>query len=86
MRQLSGIYGRSGEVEMPGQALDAVNGECAAQASGRRKSIACYNVGALTMKIFATLPVNGRDLRLDLFHGVANWGLFLDHIPNNIVN
>ena len=38
------------------------------------------------MNILATLPVKGRDLRLDLFRGVANWGIFLDHIPNNIVN
>jgi len=38
------------------------------------------------MKILATLPAKGRDLRLDLFRGVANWGIFLDHIPNNIVN
>lgn len=38
------------------------------------------------MKINATLPVKGRDLRLDLFRGVANWGIFLDHIPNNVVN
>src|SRR5258708_2049429 len=38
------------------------------------------------MKILAMLPAKGRDLRLDLFRGVANWGIFLDHIPNNIVN
>src|SRR5882762_4977726 len=38
------------------------------------------------MKILATLPAKGRDLRLDLFRGVANWGIFLDHISNNIVN
>jgi hypothetical protein len=38
------------------------------------------------MQILATLPAKGRDLRLDLFRGVANWGIFLDHIPNNIVN
>src|SRR5438445_9936296 len=38
------------------------------------------------MKILATLPAKGRDLRLDLCRGVANWGIFLDHIPNNIVN
>ena len=24
-----------------------------------------------------------RDLRLDLFRGLANWAIFLDHIPNN---
>jgi hypothetical protein len=40
----------------------------------------------MTMKVLATLPPKGRDLRLDLFRGVANWGIFLDHIPNNIVN
>ena len=28
----------------------------------------------------------GRDLRLDLFRGLANWAIFLDHIPNNLVN
>ena len=38
------------------------------------------------MKIHATLPVKGRDLRLDLFRGVANWAIFLDHIPDNVVN
>jgi hypothetical protein len=26
-----------------------------------------------------------RDLRLDLFRGLANWAIFLDHIPNNLV-
>lgn len=35
------------------------------------------------MTIRATLPAKGRDLRLDLFRGLANWGIFLDHIPNN---
>jgi hypothetical protein len=28
----------------------------------------------------------GRDLRLDLFRGLALWLIFLDHIPSNIVN
>src|SRR5207245_248048 len=32
------------------------------------------------------LPPKGRDLRLDFFRGVANWWIFLDHIPHNIVN
>jgi hypothetical protein len=33
------------------------------------------------------IAVNGssRDLRLDLFRGLANWAIFLDHIPNNVV-
>ncbi|UTD29244.1 OpgC domain-containing protein [Bradyrhizobium sp. WD16] len=38
------------------------------------------------MSIRATLPSGGRDLRLDLFRGIANWWIFLDHIPYNIVN
>src|SRR5215213_2185872 len=38
------------------------------------------------MKINATRPEKGRDLRLDLFRGVANWAIFLDHIPDNVVN
>jgi hypothetical protein len=32
------------------------------------------------------LPAGGRDLRLDLFRGLALWLIFLDHIPSNIVN
>src|ERR1700754_847877 len=38
------------------------------------------------MKITAILPEKGRDLRLDLFRGIANWAIFLDHIPDNVVN
>jgi len=32
------------------------------------------------------LPPQGRDYRLDVLRGVANWAIFLDHIPNNVVN
>jgi hypothetical protein len=38
------------------------------------------------MKINASLPEKGRDLRLDLFRGIANWAIYLDHIPDNVVN
>ena len=38
------------------------------------------------MKIEAILPPKGRDRRLDLFRGIANWAIFLNHIPNNAVN
>ncbi len=38
------------------------------------------------MDIHATLPPRGRDLRLDWFRGIANWAIFLDHVPNNVVN
>jgi hypothetical protein len=38
------------------------------------------------MKIEAVLPPKERDRRLDLFRGIANWAIFLNHIPNNAVN
>ena len=34
----------------------------------------------------APVVTTGRDLRLDLFRGIALWLIFLDHIPSNIVN
>jgi hypothetical protein len=38
------------------------------------------------MEIRAILPGSGRDLRLDLLRGIANWAIFLNHMPNNAVN
>lgn len=32
------------------------------------------------------LPPTGRDYRLDVLRGIANWAIFLDHIPNNVLN
>jgi hypothetical protein len=32
------------------------------------------------------VQASGRDLRLDLFRGIALWLIFLDHIPSNIVS
>jgi hypothetical protein len=37
------------------------------------------------MKMTAVFP-EGRDLLLDLLRGVANWAVFLNHMPNNVVN
>lgn len=34
----------------------------------------------------AVVAPDARDTRLDLFLGLANWFIFLDHIPHNIVN
>src|SRR4051812_18076527 len=31
-------------------------------------------------------PTDSRDLRIDLMCGLANWSIFLDHIPHNVVN
>ena len=33
----------------------------------------------------APVITTGRDLRLDLFRGIALWLIFLDHIPSNLV-
>src|ERR1700712_1739235 len=38
------------------------------------------------MQVRANLPLAGRDLRLDLFRGLANWAIFLDHIPHEVMN
>ena len=40
-------------------------------------------IQAPAVPVVATTP--GRDLRLDLFRGLALWLIFLDHVPNNIV-
>ena len=34
------------------------------------------------MTVDVALPPSRRDLRLDLFRGLANWAIFLGHIPN----
>jgi hypothetical protein len=38
------------------------------------------------MDMKAIVAAHGRDLRIDLFRGIANWFIFLDHIPDNVVN
>jgi hypothetical protein len=38
------------------------------------------------MQVCANLPPAGRDFRLDLFRGLANWAIFLDHIPHEVLN
>lgn len=35
---------------------------------------------------YAAVVLTGRDLRLDLFRGLALWLIFLDHIPSNAVS
>src|SRR6195952_4861325 len=38
------------------------------------------------MQVRANLPLAGRDLRLDLFRGLTNWAIFLDHMPHEVMN
>jgi hypothetical protein len=37
------------------------------------------------MKVELTIPSSKRDLRLDLFRGLANWAMFLGHIPATVL-
>src|SRR6266700_4041067 len=41
---------------------------------------------ATFMRIHATIPFGTRDVRLDLFRGLANWAIFLDHIPHEVLS
>jgi hypothetical protein len=38
------------------------------------------------MQVRANFALAGRDLRLDLFRGLANWAIFLDHIPHEVLS
>jgi hypothetical protein len=38
------------------------------------------------MQVSPKPPSARRDLRLDLFRGLANWAIFLDHIPNEVLS
>ncbi len=38
------------------------------------------------MHLLEAHSANRRDLRLDLFRGIANWAIFVDHVPNNVVS
>ena len=52
------------------------------------RDIFAKTVFAKPLAVVSPLPALAaeRDLRLDLFRGVALWLIFLDHIPENIVN
>jgi hypothetical protein len=38
------------------------------------------------MRVCANLALARRDVRLDLFRGLANWAIFLDHIPHEVLS
>ncbi|WMT71966.1 OpgC domain-containing protein [Bradyrhizobium sp. Ash2021] len=38
------------------------------------------------MRLCADPPPAARDVRLDLFRGLANWAIFLDHIPHEVLS
>ena len=37
------------------------------------------------MKVVLALPPSQRDLRLDLFRGLANWAMFLGHVSSTVL-
>src|SRR3954468_2913477 len=41
--------------------------------------------GLRTMKVALALPPSKRDLRLDLFRGLANWLMFLGHVSTSVL-
>ena len=61
---------------------DPVAGPSVAETDGR----ATADAAAATSAPAITLPVAGeRELRLDLFRGLALWLIFVDHLPPNIL-
>src|SRR6185437_1673260 len=56
----------------------------------RAPHLACGDNGrpaqTTSMNVKANIALNDHDIRLNLFLGIANWFLFLDHIPNNVAN
>ena len=50
------------------------------------KAVPSISTNVRSFMVVCAIPLpRGRDLRLDLFRGLANWAIFLDHIPNNTV-
>jgi hypothetical protein len=41
--------------------------------------------GTPALAVASSLPPAQRDLRLDLFRGLANWAMFLGHIPSSVL-
>ncbi|MCL2430541.1 MAG: OpgC domain-containing protein, partial [Alphaproteobacteria bacterium] len=58
----------------------------AAQVPAAQAAVAPAPAAPATPARAAMVEASGRDLRLDLFRGLALWLIFLDHIPSNIVN
>src|ERR1700730_5909651 len=52
----------------------------------RRPGRKRHSIEARSMLVCANLPMAVRDVRLDLFRGLANWAIFLDHIPHEVLS
>jgi hypothetical protein len=70
---------------IPGLGLTSLLRWPEAFANGKAARLGAAAVSRAAAAPAVTLP-SGRDLRLDLFRGIALWLIFLDHIPENVVN
>jgi OpgC protein len=75
----------------PARVLASVSASAVHPRQSGRGAGQCSNFGTKSraknmMTIRTTLPPRGRDYRLDFLRGFTNWGIYLDHIPNNAVN
>src|SRR5205085_8249325 len=65
---------------------EAAAGDAKPAACSDNKPAASENKAARIATPAITLPVTGeRELRLDLFRGMALWLIFVDHLPANIL-
>ena len=65
---------------------DPIAGSPVADAKTEAKVDAEVKARAVAAAPAITLPVTGeRELRLDLFRGLALWLIFIDHLPTNLL-
>src|SRR5262249_51191711 len=53
---------------------------------GRANVAAAFGGWRVSARSNAHVPSPARDIRLDLFRGLALWFIFLDHIPGNVAS
>ncbi len=61
--------------------------ETISAAAGRTRKVAVLVRQRVweTITVRSVLPISQRDVRLDLFRGLANWLIFLGHIPDTVL-
>jgi hypothetical protein len=79
MAAMSGRVGNMGNVTLTDDILE--------EATGRTRRVALFARRRLweIIAIRSVLSKPERDVRLDLFRGLANWLIFLGHIPNSVL-
>jgi hypothetical protein len=49
-------------------------------------AVTIFQLGTMNLSVKKILAARSLDPRVDLLRGLANWFLFLDHVPHNVVN